>query len=86
MNEHSSWYVVNGKGESSIDKPAYVDDYNRLCPSNPEVVEFMKKRVQELCAIDGLAGVHLDYIRYPDVVLAPEHKAKADSTREICQI
>ncbi len=76
MKEHPSWYVVNGKGESCIEKPAYVDDYNWLCPSNPEVIEFMKKRVQELCVIDGLAGVHLDYIRYPDVVLAPEHKAK----------
>lgn len=76
MQEHPSWYVVNGKGESCVDKPAYVDDYNWLCPSNPEVIGFMKKRVQELCAIDGLAGVHLDYIRYPDVVLAPEHKAK----------
>ena len=76
MQEHPSWYVVNGNGESSVDKPAYVDDYNWLCPSNPEVVEFMKKRVLELCSIDGLAGVHLDYIRYPDVVLAPEHKAK----------
>jgi len=76
MKEHPQWYVVNGNGESCIDKPAYVDDYNWLCPSNPEVVEFMKKRVQELCTFDGLAGVHLDYIRYPDVVLAPEHKVK----------
>jgi len=78
MKEHPQWYVVNGKGESCIDKPAYVDDYNWLCPSNPEVIDFMKKRVQELCAYDGLAGIHLDYIRYPDVVLAPEHKAKYD--------
>ena len=76
MKEHPQWYVVNGNGESCIDKPAYVDDYNWLCPSNPEVLDFMKKRVQELCDWDGLAGVHLDYIRYPDVVLAPEHKAK----------
>ena len=76
MKEHPSRYVVNGEGESSVDKPAYVDDYNWLCPSNPEVVEFMKKRVLELCAFEGLAGIHLDYIRYPDVVLAPEHKAK----------
>lgn len=76
MKEHPSWYVVNGKGESCIDKPAYVDDYNWLCPSNPEVVGFMKARVRELCAFDGLTGIHLDYIRYPDVVLAPEHKAK----------
>ena len=78
MKEHPKWYVVNGKGESCIDKPAYVDDYNWLCPSNPEVLEFMEKRTKELCAYNELAGVHLDYIRYPDVVLAPEHKAKYD--------
>jgi uncharacterized lipoprotein YddW (UPF0748 family) len=74
MKEHPGWYVVNGNGESCIDKPAYVDDYNWLCPANPEVVEFMKKRASVLCAFDGLAGVHLDYIRYPDVVLAPFHR------------
>jgi uncharacterized lipoprotein YddW (UPF0748 family) len=78
MREHPQWYVVNGKGESCIDKPAYVIDYNWLCPTNPEVVEFLKKRTEELCSYDGLAGIHLDYIRYPDVVLAPEHKAKYD--------
>jgi uncharacterized lipoprotein YddW (UPF0748 family) len=76
MKEHPEWYVVNGNGESSVDKPAYVDDYNWLCPGNPEVLEFMQKRIRELCAYNELAGVHLDYIRYPDVVLAPEHKAK----------
>jgi uncharacterized lipoprotein YddW (UPF0748 family) len=74
MTEHPGWYVVNGNGDSSVDKPAYVDDYNWLCPGNPEVREFMKKRVSDLCGYDGLAGIHLDYIRYPDVVLAPFHR------------
>lgn len=78
MKEHPSWYVVNAKGESCIDKPAYIDDYRWLCPSNPEVMEFTKKRVTDLCAYNELAGIHLDYIRYPDVVLAPVHRAKYD--------
>jgi len=76
MTAHPDWYVVNGNGESSVDKPAYVDDYNWLCPANPEVRDFMKKRVSDLCKHEGLAGVHLDYIRYPDVVLAPFHRPK----------
>ena len=76
MKEHPSWYVVNGRGESCIDKPPYIDDYRWLCPSNPEVIDFTKSRISELCAYDELAGVHLDYIRYPDVILAPAHRIK----------
>jgi uncharacterized lipoprotein YddW (UPF0748 family) len=78
MKEHPSWYIVNAKGESCIDKPPYIDEYRWLCPSNPEVVEFTKKRVSDLCAYSELAGIHLDYIRYPDVVLAAFHRAKYD--------
>jgi len=78
MKEHPSWYVVNAKGESCIDKPAYINEYRWLCPSNPEVIEFTKKRVSELCVYSELAGIHLDYIRYPDVVLAAYHRAKYD--------
>ncbi|MFH1571127.1 MAG: family 10 glycosylhydrolase [Gemmatimonadota bacterium] len=68
---HREWYSVNGLDESSADKPAYVDYYKFLCPSRPEVQEFVARRVRELAAIDELDGVHLDYIRYPDVILAP---------------
>ena len=78
MKEHPSWYVVNAKGESCIDKPAYINDYRWLCPSNPEVKEFTKKIVSDLCAYSELSGIHLDYIRYPDVVLAAFHRAKYD--------
>lgn len=78
MKEHPSWYVVNGKGESCIDKPPYIDEYRWLCPSNPEVIEFMKGRIKELCAYSELAGIHLDYIRYPDAVLAAVHRVKYD--------
>jgi len=78
MKSHPAWYVVNANGESCIDKPAYISDYKWLCPSNPEVHEFMKSRVSDLCSYSELAGVHLDYIRYPDVVLTPFHRAKYD--------
>jgi uncharacterized lipoprotein YddW (UPF0748 family) len=67
--EHPDWYAVNRKGESAAEKPAYVESYRFLCPSHPEVHEYLKTIVTELCQYDTLAGVHLDYIRYPDVIL-----------------
>jgi uncharacterized lipoprotein YddW (UPF0748 family) len=78
MKDHQLWYVVNGKGESCIYKPAYIDDYRWLCPSNPEVIEFTGRRISKLCTYKELAGIHLDYIRYPDVILAPAHRVKYD--------
>jgi uncharacterized lipoprotein YddW (UPF0748 family) len=67
--EHPEWFTVNRNGESSLEKPAYVKYYRFLCPSHPEVHEFLKATLLELCSIDELTGVHLDYIRYPDVIL-----------------
>ncbi|HJP30685.1 MAG TPA: family 10 glycosylhydrolase [Candidatus Latescibacteria bacterium] len=67
---HPEWYGVNGRGESTAVKPPYVGYYRFLCPSRPEVHQFLRRRVGELAAMDGLAGIHLDYIRFPDVILA----------------
>ena len=67
--EHPEWYNVNRNGDNSWDHPAYVGYYRFLCPSRPGVHEFLQKRVRELSAFD-VDGVHLDYIRYPDVILA----------------
>ena len=69
VKNHPEWYVVNRKGESAADKPAYVPHYKFLCPSRPEVHEFVRATVEELCQYDDLTGVHFDYIRYPDVIL-----------------
>lgn len=66
---HPAWFMINRKGESSLDKPPYVPYYNWLCPSQKEVQEYLQSRVAQLCQIKDLAGVHLDYIRYPDVIL-----------------
>ncbi len=68
--KHPDWFAVNGKGESAADKPAYVDYYKFLCPSRPEVQHFLETRVSELAEYDDLNGIHLDYIRFPDVILA----------------
>ena len=74
--QHPEWFAVNGKGESAAHKPAYVDYYKFLCPSRPQVHEFLQKQVAELAQYEGLDSVHLDYIRYPDVILASSLQPK----------
>ena len=69
IRDHPGWFVVNRKGRSSVTDPAYVGYYRFLCPSNPEVREYLKARIEEYLKIPGLGGIHLDYIRYPDVIL-----------------
>lgn len=67
---HPEWYQVNAQGESCLDIKLYNREHYRwLCPSHPEVTEYLKDRVRELAEIDGLTGIHLDFIRYPDVIL-----------------
>ena len=70
MTAHPDWYNVNALGESAVDKPAYVPYYRFLDPARPEVREWIAGTVAELAAIPGLAGIHLDYVRYPDTILA----------------
>ena len=70
VREHQDWYVVNRKGESAAVKPAYVPYYKFLCPSHSGVRDFIKATVTELSALNALDGVHFDYIRFPDVILA----------------
>lgn len=68
--KHPEWFMVNGVGESALEKPAYVNYYKFLCPNRKEVQDFLMKRVEELAKYAELDGIHLDYIRYPDVILA----------------
>ncbi len=69
VKKNPEWFVVNRLGQSVVEKPAYVSYYKFLCPSRPEVWKFVGETVSELSQIDGLDGIHLDYIRYPDVIL-----------------
>ena len=66
---HPEWFSVNRRGQSSWEYPAYIDSYRFLCPSRVAVHEFLRQRVRELAAIEQLSGIHLDVIRYPDVIL-----------------
>lgn len=69
-NAHPDWYQVNALGQSCLDINLYNREHYRwLCPSRPETTQYLKERVAELAQIQGLAGVHLDFIRYPDAIL-----------------
>ena len=69
-NAHPDWYQVNALGQSCLDVKLYEREHYRwLCPSKPETTQYLKERVAELAKIKGLAGVHLDFIRYPDAIL-----------------
>jgi uncharacterized lipoprotein YddW (UPF0748 family) len=66
---HPDWYAVSRDGVSTAVKPPYVDYYKFMCPSREDVRAYLAGLVREVAQTDGLAGVHLDYIRYPDVIL-----------------
>ena len=82
METHPEWYAVNRNGESVVDKPPYVNYYRWLCPSKPEVEKLLIEDYTNLCKIEGLTGVHLDYVRYCDVILPialqPKYHLKQD--------
>lgn len=66
---HPDWFAVNRKGESSHDKPAYVDYYRFLCPNHEGVAEYLAESYIKDANLPYVDGVHLDYVRFPDVVL-----------------
>lgn len=66
----SSWYAINRKGESSLVKPAYVGYYTFLCPNKEEVFTYLSNMYGQVASVAEVDGIHLDYVRYPDVILA----------------
>jgi len=66
---HPEWYSKNRNGESCADHPPYVNYYRWLCPSRPEVQEYLEQQVTDIINKDYIDGVHLDYVRYCDVIL-----------------
>lgn len=63
-------YAFNGLRESAWDKPAYADYYKFLCPSREEVYIFLEELYGQVADLEEVDGIHLDYIRFPDVILA----------------
>ncbi|HDI75073.1 MAG: Tat pathway signal protein [Thermoprotei archaeon] len=75
VSRHRDWYVVNRNGVSCVDKPPYVDHYKWLCPSRETTRRFLAETALEIVSKFDVEGVHLDYIRLPDVIL-PIHFRK----------
>jgi hypothetical protein len=48
LENHPEYYAVNRNGESCADKAPYVDYYRWLCPSKPEVKEYLAKQVKSI--------------------------------------
>lgn len=63
------WLSVNQLGKSLAEEKAYVNYYKFMCPAIPEVGTFIKNKMEGLARIEGLQGIHMDYIRYVDVIL-----------------
>lgn len=78
-----SWLSVNQAGRSLAEKKAYVGYYKFMCPALPEVKNFLLNKIDILSRVDGLKGIHMDYIRYVDAILPiglqPKYNLKQDS-------
>lgn len=69
LQKHPEWYAQNRKGESCADKPPYVGYYRWLCPSREEVKQYLAEDVRNILSKDYIDGIHLDYVRFCDVIL-----------------
>ena len=65
-----SLYAINGLGESAFEKPAYIPRYKFLCPNREQVYHFLETLYGGVADIPEVDGIHLDFIRFPDVILA----------------
>ena len=63
-------FAINGNGESALVKPAYIPSYTFLCPSKDKTYLFLEHLYSTIAQVPEVDAVHLDYIRYPDVILA----------------
>lgn len=82
IEQHPDWYAVSGKGEPAHLKPAYVPYYRFMCSRREGVQEFVRGNVEALARFDELDGVHLDYVRLPDVILAKGLWSKYDIVQD----
>lgn len=69
LDKHPEYYAVNRLGQSCADQPPYVGYYRFLCPSHPDVPKYLEDLSRQQLEKEDVDGLHLDYIRYPDVVL-----------------
>ena len=75
-NKNPDCYQVNRNGDNSLDYRAYVNYYQWLSPFHPDARNHIINNAKQLMEVDGLASVHLDYVRYPDVILGADLQPK----------
>ena len=68
--QHPDWFMMDSLGTKMLPTSGW---YSFLNPVLPEVRAHLRDIVRELCQYD-VAGIHLDYIRYPHdyYIVAPE--------------
>lgn len=69
LEQHPEYYAVSRSGKSCATNPPYVGYYRFLCPSHPDVPKYLEEKAREQLEKEDVDGLHLDYIRYPDVIL-----------------
>lgn len=68
-DNHPEWFTLNRNLESSLHYPPYVGYYKWVCPTRQPVREYIGNLIAEVARNPGVDGIHLDYIRHPDVIL-----------------
>ncbi len=66
---HPEWFTVSRNGDSSLERPPYVDYYKWLCPTRAEVRDYLRDSLVEIVRRPEVDGIHLDYVRHCDVIL-----------------
>jgi uncharacterized lipoprotein YddW (UPF0748 family) len=80
--KHPEWYAVNRNGQNSLEYRAYVNYYQWLSPFHPEARKHIINNAKKMMQVKGLASVHLDYVRYPDVILGADLQPKYNLVQE----
>jgi uncharacterized lipoprotein YddW (UPF0748 family) len=80
--KHPEWYAVNRNGQNSLEYRAYVNYYQWLSPFHPEARKHIIKNAKKMMQVKRLASVHLDYVRYPDVILGADLQPKYNLVQE----
>tara|TARA_B110000483_G_scaffold27619_2_gene33403 strand:+ start:948 stop:2006 length:1059 start_codon:yes stop_codon:yes gene_type:complete len=81
-NKNPEWYSVNRNGDNSLEYRAYVDYYQWLSPFHPDARLHIINNAKKLMNVKGLASIHLDYVRYPDVILGADLQPKYNIVQE----
>lgn len=76
--QHPEWYAVNRAGKNSLEYNAYVGYYQWLSPFSSGAREHVKNNIRRIAEVEGLASVHLDYVRFCDVILGKALQPKYD--------